>query len=204
MKRENEVRELLISNAIKLVAEGGFEKATTKELAFGGGSLPDFKMNEVYIYRLFGSKEALYEHTFICLDKELIEVFRSGSRFADGFEKDTKEKLYNVFITAWNFVMTNEERCRYYARYYYSSYFKGNSQEQHKELFEMMSQRLMPVFKEKSDVFAILHSVFSAFFDFAIRVYNNELENNDENRTHIFNVLYCMLATYLKAPETEA
>lgn len=37
MKREAEIKELLISNAIHLIAEGGFEKATTKELTHCGG-----------------------------------------------------------------------------------------------------------------------------------------------------------------------
>ena len=76
MKREAEIKELLISNTIRLVSEGGFEKATTKELALCGGHLPDFKMNEVYIYRLFGSKENLYEATFIRLDTELFYSFK--------------------------------------------------------------------------------------------------------------------------------
>lgn len=43
MKREAEIKELLISNAINLIAEGGFEKATTKELTHYGGHLPDLK-----------------------------------------------------------------------------------------------------------------------------------------------------------------
>ena len=71
MKNEVVVRELLIANALHLIAEGGFESATTKELTHCGGSLPDFKMNEVYIYRIFGSKEQLYESAFIQLDREL-------------------------------------------------------------------------------------------------------------------------------------
>ena len=51
MRYEAEIKELLIENAIHLIAEGGFEKATTKELTHCGGHLPDFKMNEAYIYR---------------------------------------------------------------------------------------------------------------------------------------------------------
>lgn len=199
MKHENEVRQLLINNTIRLVAEGGFERATTKEITYCGGSLPDLKMNEVYIYRLFGSKENLYAEAFSCLDKELVAAFRSGAKFADGFEEDTKEKLYNVFVTAWQFITNNEERCRCYVRYYYSAYFQGKSQETHLCLFEELIKRLLPIFKEEADTVSVLHSVFTATFDFAIRVYNGELENSKENCDHIFNVLYCMIATYLKA-----
>ena len=78
MRYESEIKELLIENAIHLIAEGGFEKATTKELTHCGGQLPDFKMNEVYIYRFFGSKEKLYETAFVRLDTELFHAFKHG------------------------------------------------------------------------------------------------------------------------------
>ena len=65
MKREAEVKELLISNAIHLIAEGGFEKATTKELTLCGGHLNGFKMNEVYIYRFLGAKRTFMKRLFV-------------------------------------------------------------------------------------------------------------------------------------------
>lgn len=200
MKRENEVRELLIRNAIHLIAEGGFEKATTKELTFCGGMLPDVKMNEVYIYRLFGSKEHLFEHAFQSVDREVLSTIKAGAAPFDSFEQGTKEKLCCVFTATWQFIIEHEEHCRCYVRYYYSAYFKGRSQKQHQQLFEEMIVRLLPIFRADADTVSILHSVFTATFDFAIRVYNGDLENSASNRTHIFNVLYCMMATYLKKP----
>lgn len=203
MKHENEVRQLLMNNTIHLVANGGFESATTKELTFCGGSLPDLKMNEVYIYRLFGSKENLYEQTFLYLDREVFNAFRTGANFAGGLTQDTEGKLYRIFDTAWQFIITHEEHCRCYVRYYYSAYFKNQSQEQHLKLFEKMIQKLVPLFKEDADVVSILHSVFTAIFDFAIRVYNGELENSEENRLHIFHVLYCIVSAYFRECEAE-
>ena len=198
MKREAEVKELLISNAIHLIAEGGFEKATTKEMTHYGGNLPDFKMNEVYIYRIFGSKEQLYEAAFLTLDGELFRAFRNGIAAVDGLEGDIKQKLYAFFLRSWNFILGNEERCRCYVRFYYSIYFKGSSLDAHKKMFEAMISGLTPLFKTEADVTSIMHSVFTALFDFAIRVYNGELEDNEINRAHIFNVLYCMMMTYFK------
>ena len=198
MKREAEVKELLISNAIHLIAEGGFEKATTKEMTHYGGNLPDFKMNEVYIYRIFGSKEQLYEAAFLTLDGELFRAFHNGIAAVDGLEGDIKQKLYAFFLRSWNFILGNEERCRCYVRFYYSIYFKGSSLDAHKKMFEEMISGLTPLFKTEADVTSIMHSVFTALFDFAIRVYNGELEDNEINRAHIFNVLYCMMMTYFK------
>lgn len=198
MRYEAEIKELLIENAIHLIAEGGFEKATTKELTHCGGQLPNFKMNEVYIYRFFGSKENLYESAFVRLDTELVNAFKHGVEIIGGFEGNRTDKLNEFFTLAWRFVLGNEERCRCYVRYYYSIYFKGKSSEAHKKLFEGMVAEMTPIFKEEADVEAILHSVFTAMFDFAIRVYNGEFEDSDINRPHIFNVLYCMMATYFK------
>ena len=198
MRYETEIKELLIENAIHLIAEGGFEKATTKELAHSGGGLPDFKMNEVYIYRFFGSKEKLYETAFVRLDSELVQAFKRGVELVGGFADERKKKLSEFFSLAWQFVLGNEERCRCYVRYYYSIYFKDDARETHKKLFEGIIAEMTPVFKQEADVEAILHSVFTAMFDFAIRVYNGELEDSDINRPHIFNVLYCMMATYFK------
>ena len=197
MRYEAEIKELLIENAIHIIADGGFEKATTKELTHCGGHLPDFKMNEVYIYRFFGSKEKLYETAFTRLDAELVQAFKKGVNIVGGFESVEREKLSKFFLLAWQFILGNEERCRCYVRYYYSIYFKGDSLKSHKILFKDIITEMTPLFKEEADVEAILHSVFTAMFDFAIRVYNGELEDSDINRPHIFNVLYCMMATYL-------
>ena len=162
MRYEADVKDLLINNAIHLIAEGGFEKATTKELAHSGGSLPDLKMNEVYIYRYFGSKERLYEAAFILLDKELFYSFRNELREIGGVEHLTKETLYEFFLKAWKFILGNEERCRCYVRYYYSIYFKGRSAEEHRRLFDEIISELAPAFRDEADVAAILHSVFTA------------------------------------------
>ena len=199
MRYESEIKELLIENAIHLIAEGGFEKATTKELTHCGGQLPDFKMNEVYIYRFFGSKEKLYETAFVRLDTELFHAFKHGVEIIGGFDDSRKEKLERFFSMAWQFILGNEERCRCYVRYYYSIYFRGASLEAHRKLFAGMVDEMTPIFKDEADVSSILHSVFTALFDFAIRVYNGDLEDNDENRPHIFNVLYCMMISYFKS-----
>ena len=198
MKREAEIKELLINNAIKLIAKGGFEMATTKELTHYSGDLPDIKMNEVYIYRIFGSKEALFEATFECLDNELYGAFRNGYVSLKDADIPLHDKMCGLLEMAWDFILHNEERCRCYVRYYYSVYFRGDSKEKHDELFGNVINGVSSVFKEEADVRAILHSVFTALLDFGIRVHNGDLEDNDINRPHVFNVLYCMMETYLK------
>ena len=61
-----------------------------------------------------------------------------------------------------------------------------------------MIAELASVFKEEADVPAILHSVFTAMLNFAIRVFNGEIENTEANQKHIANVLFCMMTSYFK------
>ena len=200
MKREAEVKELLINNTIRLIAEGGFEKATVKEITKCGGDLPDVKMNEVYIYRIFGGKENLYRAVFARLDSDLFYKMRSAydAAVADETAPSFREKVVKFFEHSWKFIMGHEANCRCYVRYYYSVYFCGASQETHHHHFENISSKASVLFKDEADVGAILHSVFTALLSFAIQAYNGDLEDNEINRPHIFNVLYCMMATYFK------
>lgn len=196
MKNEKDVRQLLICNTIRLVAEGGFEKATTKAITYSGGELQDFNLNEVYIYRLFGSKEQLYAAAFMTLDKEYVFALRKSIEFYNASEETVQEQLYERFARAWQLVLKNEARCRYYLRYYYSTYFIGRSRANHNQLFDEIVEEFSPLFKEEADVRSIMHSVFTTLLDFAIRVYNGDLANTEKNRSHIFSVLYRTMAIY--------
>jgi hypothetical protein len=99
---------------------------------------------------------------------------------------------------AWSFTLRNEARCRCYVRYYYSIYFKGESLENHRRCFEGIVSGITPLFKKEADVYSVLHSVFVTLLDFSIRVYNGDLEDNENNRTHIFNVLYRIMSAYFR------
>lgn len=204
MSKEENIMAILIDNAIHLIAEGGFENATTKNLAFYREPPKDIKMNEVYIYRLFGSKEELYESAFLSLDKELTEMFCKAIATLSDLLIDTKKKLYQFFLMAWQSILKNEARCRYYVRYYYSIYFKGKSLEKHTKQFDLIVNNFNALFKKEANVKAIMHSVFNVLLDFTIQVYNGEIVDNEENRVHVFNVLYCMMMTYLKFPDTSS
>lgn len=198
MRRETEIRDLFIENTIRIIAEVGFENATTKALTHYGGNLPGLKMNEAYIYRVFGSKDKLYEATFEKLDNELYIAFMKALEAVNGFNCNIKDKLNNLFLMCWDFILRNEVRLRCYARFYYSAYFKGSVAEAHNKLIMGVVNQISPIFVGEADVLSILRSVFTALIDFGIRVYNGELENNDDTREHVFNVLYNMMSDYFR------
>ena len=199
MKYETEVRETLITNTIRLIAEGGFEMATTRAIVHSGEAPKDMKLNEVYIYRLFGSKEQVYEEAFRRLDNQLVSALVNCLRSVGPLESDPRNQLYKVFVRTWRFLLNNEECCRCYVRYYYSVYFKGDSLLKHRNSFDKIVAAFAPLFKEEADVTSIMHSVLTTLLDFAIRVYNEDLEDNNVNAEHIFNVLYCSMQSYFKS-----
>ncbi len=197
MKNEKLYRDIFIGNTIRLVSEGGFEMATTRAISGGRKEINNAKMNEAHIYRVFGTKENLFAETFAMLDNELVGVVREGLTYFN-CELDFRSKCELLFKTLWHFLLQNEDKCRYYTRYYYSSYFKGEILKAHLKKYEVLIDVMAPSFVSSADVQSILHYVISAMLDFAIRVYNGALEDSEDNAFHIFNVVYSSFASYLK------
>lgn len=195
MKNGEIISEALINNTIRLIGGYGFEYATTKAISHDGISLEGIKMNEVYIYRLFGSKEKLYAQAFAVLDNELFAFINQAVNDLES-EKTFQDRMYVFFCRVWHFLIRNEDRCRCYVRYYYSAYFEGESLRNHRKLLADERKNFEPIFKKESDVISIIHTTFMTMMDFAIRVYNHDLEDNESNVKHIFYLLYNSLTPY--------
>ena len=201
MKFEGEIRDALVENTIRMIAEGGFEKATTRNITYAIPAPDGVKLNEAYIYRLYGGKEALYDEAFNRLDGELIFVLTNALKhvgeFDDG-EDDAEKQIYSIFSAVWRFLLGNEVRCRAYMRFYYSVYFTGAALEAHNNAFSKLVAEFSPLFQEEADVNSIMHYVLVAMLHFANRIFNHDLENNEDNERHIFRVIHNTVMMYLK------
>lgn len=197
MKNGDIIREALIGNTIRLIGEEGFEKATTRAITTDGLEVPGIRFNEVYIYRLFGSKEQLYATAFAELDAELLTRLQSISQDTQQLKGTRREKLCLAFDRMWRFLLQNEARCRCYVRYYYSAYFAGEPMRAHRRLFAEYKKLFPGMFRPESDVVAILHTTFMTMMDFAIRVFNRDLEDTANTADHIFLLLYTSMTPYL-------
>lgn len=198
MKQEAKIKEIFIINTIHLIATSGFDGATVRRIAELSRSQSGLKLSETYVYRLFGSKENLYRAAFEFLDKELYVAFMQGVEVTRGFTYSLKDRMYNFFLEAWKLLLKREDRFRCYLSYYHSSYFSGEVLKEHHKLFAGIVQQLSPLFKEEADVFSIMHSVLTTLLDFAFRVYNGDLADIEENRVHMFNVVYSTMSLYFK------
>ncbi len=198
MNYSEEVKQTLINNTVQLIAEGGFERATTRAIALGSTPQHGVKLNEAYIYRLFGGKEELYREVFSLIDQNFSSEICKFIDDNEGLGVDARTHLYPIFNKVWNLFMTYEMPLKCYIRYYHSSYFKEESIAIHGRNFKKVVDKFTMLFREEADVSEIMHSVFMSLLNFAVRVYNGILENRPDNVEHIFNVLYCITSYYLK------
>lgn len=203
MKNGDAIRNALVENTISLIGNGGFEKATTKAIVSLGIDDPSIKLNEVYIYRVFGSKELLYAEAFSVLDTELFTRVRNAVAQSFYIEGTFRDRMQSLFDKMWEFLIGNECRCRCYVRYYYSAYFREQTMRNHRKHLSTQKEFFATIFKEESDTVTLIHNTFMTMMDFAIRVFNGEIENDEENTYHIFNLLYYSLTPYFD-PEVVA
>lgn len=197
MKNERVYREVFTNNTIRLVAEGGFEMATTRAISGGRKEVNGAKLNEAHIYRVFGTKENLFAETFSMLDNELISNIKESLAVFD-MSADFRGQCEKLFLHLWRFLLQNEDKCRYYTRYYYSVYFKEDIQKAHMKKYEILIERMTPAFVDGADVWSLFHHIITVMLDFAIRIYNGALEDTEENAAHVFTVAYSSIAPYLR------
>ena len=197
MKNESVIREALVANTTRLIGEGGFEKSTTNAIVHDGVGIPGIKLNEVYIYRIFGSKEQLYAEVFSVLDQELFTTIGHFMVVLEQNGGDFQGALKELFEKLWKFLLGNEIKTRCYIRYFYSAYYREKSMRDHRKLLDNAAKRFSFVFKKESNVNALIHETFMTMIDFAIQVHNGDLEDNEENAYHIFNLLYHSWYSYL-------
>lgn len=195
MKRE-EVRQKLIDGTIQVIANEGLDKATTKQIGI------QTNLNEAYIYRCFDNKDALFSNVFEILDRELITAITDNFEVIKKNDMDFELRCRVLFAKVWQFLLGNRDKCVAYVRYYYSPYFCKYSVEDHKKRFEPAVKEFGLCFIEEADVWMILNHILNVMFDFAIKVYNNQMSAEDDYTEHVFRVVYRSVEQYFKKEVT--
>lgn len=191
MKRD-ELRQKLIDGTIFVIAEEGLDKATTKQVGLRT------KINEAYIYRCFNGKEDMFAKSFDFLDYELINAIKQNVdvMHMPGLNYEARCRMF--FFKVWAFLLDNKEKCLAYVRYYYSPYFKNNSVSEHKKRYQSVVETFKSHFIEEADVWMILNHILNVMLDFAVKVHNDEMSNEDNYAEHVFRVIYQSVKQYFK------
>lgn len=194
MKQE-EICSRLIDSAIHVVANEGLHKATTKAISVHSG------INETNIYRFFNDKEDLLAKAFTSLDCELVSKVMLHIQIMHMQKIDFKARCEFLFNSIWKFLLQNREKCVTFVRYYYSTYFEKYSLIDHRQRFQPLINEFDTALKPESNTWMILNHILSVMLDFAIKVFNKEVSDNEDTAKHVFMLVYSSIELYRRNPE---
>lgn len=190
--KHQEYRDILMARTMEVMATLGLDKTTTKAIASGTG------INEGYIYRFFATKEEMMAAVFDQLDEELIEKTMESADCIRNSAMPAENRWWLMFVSVWRFLLGNPKKCRAYIRFYYSPYFQQYSAQSHDQRFEPLTEKLQDVFREEANVRMILHHVFNVMMDFAIKVFDNAVPDNEDTAEHVFRLVYISIQQYFR------
>ena len=190
--KQDETRLRLIEGTIRTIAREGLDKASTKQIGLATS------INEAYIYRFFEDKDDLLCRTFEALDNELVLVALSSVSALTEEGRSIEEKARTLFRIIWRFMLDNSARCLAYIRLYYSPYFKNNLIEAHTERYKPLLELLKSQFLTEADVWMILNHILSTMIDFAVKVFNGQVQDSADTEEHVFRVVYRSVEQYFK------
>ena len=191
---QEEMRLALVNSTVKVVANDGLDKTTTKAISTAAD------LNEVYIYRLFEGKEDLLRKSFEILDTELTDAVYSALPVMYNNEQDFVSNCRILFCTVWRFLLGNRDKCVCYMRYFYSPYFQKHSAESHTERVAKVIEGMTPAFADGSDVYFFLNHILNVMLGFAIKVFDGDLTNDNKTAEMIFTIVFSSVRPYL-APQ---
>lgn len=190
--KHDALRCRLIEGTIYVIARFGLDKATTKQIS------TYTNINEAYIYRLFAGKDDMFAKAFVSLDQELESklMLYVDVMYMSELEYETRCRFF--FSAIWQFLLSNRDKCLTFIRYYYSPYFAEYSAEGHKLRYRPVVEKFQDAFRDEADVWMILNYILNVILDFAIKVHNNEMSDDDDYAEHVFRVIYASVKQYFR------
>ena len=189
--KQDEIRQKLIAGTIRVIANEGLDKATTKQIGM------QTAVNEAYIYRCFADKEDLFSKVFDFLDDELFDKTMECVSIMYQENIEFKQRCRFFFFGVWCFLLQNSEKCLAYVHYYYSPYFKKYSSITHEVRFQPLVREFSIAFIEEADVWMILNHILDVMLSFSTKVHNGLMSEKDDYGEHVFRVLYESVKQYL-------
>ena len=191
---QNRIRTALMDATVKVVARDGLEKLTTRSIA------NECELHDTYIYRYFLDKEDLLKRTFLREDKLLNDIIFERIRNTDLEGLHFREKFELIWMDAWDLFIENPDKCKFYVRYYFSLYFQDTVRE-----YKEGNKELMEIFKSffdiDTDVAMLYHYNIDTLLHMAMRVSIGELENTEELKREIFELIYSINIVFTKRLE---
>ena len=195
--KQDEFRQQLIDGTIHVIAREGLDGASAKQIENETG------INVVYIYRCFEDKEDMFAKTFDFLDGELVTKALQHVEVMYMRELEYEIRCRVFFTAIWKFLLGSRDKCLAFVRYYYSPYFGKYSAEKHRQRYQPLLDKFSPAFKDEANVWMILNHILNVMLDFAVKVHNGAMPDNDDYSEHVFRVIYRSVEQYFKKGEVQ-
>lgn len=190
--KQDELRQGLIDGTIHVIAREGLDGASTKQIGLAAS------INEAYIYRCFDDKEDLFAKTFASLDEELVARAMQHVPVMYMQELQYEMRCWVFFTSIWKFMLGNREKCLAFIRYYYSPFFQRYSAEEHKKRYLPLVDKFKDAFCREANVWMILNHILTTMLDFAVKVFDGAVSDNDDTTEHVFRLIYQSVKQYFK------
>ena len=193
--KQDEFRRGLMDGTIHVIAKEGLDGATTKQIGLATS------INEAYIYRCFEGKEDMFAKIFASLDEEIVTKAMQHVPVMYMQEMQYEMRCWVFFTSVWKFMLGNRDKCLTFIRYYYSPYFQRYSAEEHKKRYVPLVDKFRDAFRDEANVWMILNHILTTMLDFAVKVFDGAVPDNDDTAEHVFRLIYCSIRQYFKEKE---
>lgn len=197
MVDHSKIRAKLMEGAIKAVSEYGLEGLTTRSIEQQCG------LKDSYIYRYFEDKEDLLKKAFLKEDTTLISVIDHYFPIMQNAELDFRERCFNLWKPCWEYLVARPDVCRFYVRYYYSTYFKQRASNEHLKLCEGLVEKMKTAFPTEVKAEMVLHHILETMLAYGMKVALGEMENTVETSQIAFSFCYSVVCAYIYPKTTD-
>ena len=193
--KQGELRQRLIDGTIHVIAREGLDKASTKQIGLATS------INEAYIYRCFEDKEDMFAKAFASLDDELVAKAMQHVPVMYMQELEYEMRCWVFFTSVWKFLLGNRDKCLTFIRYYYSPYFSRCSAEDHRKRYMALVEKFRDAFRDEANVWMLLNHILNVMLDFAVKVFDGAVPDNNSTAEHVFRLIYGSVKQYFRKKE---
>lgn len=98
----------------------------------------------------------------------------------------------------WDFLMENEDVCKFYVRYYYSIHFEKDAIEEFREDNRTLRGAFEELCPKGSDLELMFHYHMNTLLNIAMIVTIDEIEKTSNIEERVFKLLYSVTKVFLK------
>lgn len=191
MALKENYRELLIDAVVRVAAREGLDRTTTKLIA------AEVPCNEVYIYRNFGSKDALLQAAFSRTDLRFVQTVLKNLDVMDAPRPAAGAALPRAVGAGVALLPGPAGRHSVLSALYYSAQFLASAHELHHRNYQQLQARLSRYFISSHDSWLLMAHIFETILSFVSHVLCGDLQDTPELDEQVFSLIFRTLQPYM-------